>query len=240
MKTTRGRVVRRLGASILCLLSAGWAAGCSYQTPLTGVHKIKHVIVLMQENRSFDSYFGTFPGADGIPMANGVPSVCSPDPYTKQCVAPYVDHSDINGGGPHDAQDAIGDVNGGLMNGYLATVRYSFVGVCGFADPHCVSFASKPDVMGYHTASDLPNYWTYAKDFVLQDHMFEPNASWSLPAHLFEVSEWSAHCTEHNNPGSCTPTPGQPLPGRVVRAGAHPAPPSTPGPTSPTCCTRAR
>ena len=32
-----------------------------------GVHKIKHVVVIMQENRSFDTYFGTFPGADGIP-----------------------------------------------------------------------------------------------------------------------------------------------------------------------------
>ena len=35
--------------------------------PLTGIHKIKHVVVIMQENRSFDSYFGTYPGADGIP-----------------------------------------------------------------------------------------------------------------------------------------------------------------------------
>ena len=30
--------------------------------PLTGIHKIKHVVVIMQENRSFDSYFGTYPG----------------------------------------------------------------------------------------------------------------------------------------------------------------------------------
>jgi phospholipase C len=30
-----------------------------------GIHKIKHVIVVMQENRSFDEYFGTYPGADG-------------------------------------------------------------------------------------------------------------------------------------------------------------------------------
>ena len=56
--------------------------------------------------------------------------------------------------------------------------------------------------MGYHTEGDIPNYWTYAKDFVLQDHMFEPTASWSLPAHLFEVSEWSAHCASHD-PASC-------------------------------------
>ena len=31
------------------------------------IHKIKHVVVIMQENRSFDTYFGTYPGADGIP-----------------------------------------------------------------------------------------------------------------------------------------------------------------------------
>jgi phospholipase C len=35
------------------------------RTPLTGIHKIQHVLIIMQENRSFDSYFGTFPGADG-------------------------------------------------------------------------------------------------------------------------------------------------------------------------------
>jgi hypothetical protein len=57
--------------------------------------------------------------------------------------------------------------------------------------------------MGYHTQGDIPNYWQYAHDFVLQDHMFEPNASWSLPEHLFQVSEWSANCTKHNVPRSC-------------------------------------
>ena len=38
----------------------------------------------MQENRSFDSYFGTYPGADGIPMKHGVPTVCNPDPKTHE------------------------------------------------------------------------------------------------------------------------------------------------------------
>src|SRR5262245_26068032 len=52
----------------------------------SGIHKIKHVIMIMQENRSFDEYFGTFPGADGIPMQNGVPTVCLPNPYTGNCV----------------------------------------------------------------------------------------------------------------------------------------------------------
>src|SRR5512133_1583802 len=58
-----------------------------------GIHKIKHVIVIMQENRSFDSYFGTYPGADGIPTG-----VCVPDPRGG-CVRPYHNSRDRNVGG---------------------------------------------------------------------------------------------------------------------------------------------
>ena len=57
---------------------AGGRAG-RYLVP-AGIHKIKHVIIVMQENGSFDSYFGTFPGADGIPMRGGVPTACAPNP----------------------------------------------------------------------------------------------------------------------------------------------------------------
>jgi phospholipase C len=173
----------------------------SYVVP-AGIHKIKHVIVIQQENRSFDSYFGTYPGADGIPMKNGVPTVCVPDPQTGQCVAPYVDHADVNGGGPHSAPNATDDINGGQMNGFIGQAESGRKGCLDPTDPACTNSAT-PDVMGYHTQSDIPNYWTYAKDFVLQDHMFEPNASWSLPSHLFLVSEWSAYCTEEDNPSSC-------------------------------------
>jgi phospholipase C len=57
--------------------------------------------------------------------------------------------------------------------------------------------------MGYHDAREIPNYWTYARNFVLQDHMFEPDASWSLPQHLYQVSEWSARCADPYDPFSC-------------------------------------
>src|SRR5690242_2257744 len=63
-----------------------------------GIHKIKHVIVIMQENRSFDHYFGTFPGADGFPTKNGAFSVCVNDPRTGKCVYPFHDASDKNQG----------------------------------------------------------------------------------------------------------------------------------------------
>jgi phospholipase C len=158
--------------------------------------------VIQQENRSFDSYFGAYPGADGIPMQNETPKVCVPDPATHQCVKPYVDHADVNGGGPHNSKNATADINGGKMDGFIGEAEAGRKGCLNATDPACTNSAN-PDVMGYHTASDIPNYWSYANDYVLQDHMFEPNASWSLPAHLFLVSEWSAYCTQRNNPSSC-------------------------------------
>ena len=51
-----------------------------------GIHTIKHVVVIMQENRSFDPYFGTFPGADGIPMQNGQSDRVRPGPAPDRCI----------------------------------------------------------------------------------------------------------------------------------------------------------
>jgi phospholipase C len=168
-----------------------------------GIHKIKHVIIIEQENRSFDSYFGTYPGADGIPMSNGKPSVCVPMP-SGGCQEPYHDTADVNGGGPHGERNAKLDVDGGKMDGFITEATNAKKG-CGLNvtadDPEC-SNSSTPDVMGYHTAAEIPNYWTYAKDFVLDDHMFEPVASWSLPDHLYLVSGWSAICS-NPSPSSC-------------------------------------
>jgi phospholipase C len=70
-------------------------------------------------------------------------------------------------------------------------------------NPACGRATGRADVMGYHNGADIPNYWAYARDYVLQDHMFESNDSWSLPAHLFLVSEWSARCSRAGDPESC-------------------------------------
>lgn len=171
----------------------------------TARSKIKHIIIIMQENRSFDHYFGTFPGADGIPMKNGVPTVCVTDPQTGKCLVPYHDPSDINYGGPHSAAYATMAIDGGKMDGFIQAVLKSRQTTCSDPNaPGCTSSTQGPDVMGYHDAREIPNYWAYAQNYILQDHMFEPNASWSLPAHLFMVSGWSAKCTNPLDPMSCT------------------------------------
>ena len=207
MKRGNTRLVQCSNVLMLCLLGMTTLAACtsgstSPPTNTTGIHKIQHVVVIMQENRSFDSYFGTYPGADGIPMQNGVPTVCVNDPQTGQCVKPYHDPNDINGGGPHNEAAATADINGGKMNGFITEAEKGKKGCVDPTNPNCTN-AKTPDVMGYHDAREIPNYWNYAKNFVLQDHMFEPNASWSLPAHLFLVSAWSAKCTKQGDPSSC-------------------------------------
>jgi phospholipase C len=170
-----------------------------------GIHKIKHVVIVMQENRSFDSYFGTFPGADGIPRdAAGNFTVCVPDPTAGGCQKPFHNAQDTNAGGPHYHESAIADVHGGKMDGFVSTVEQSndidtdktSCVVAGHA-PSCV------DVMGYHDQREIPNYWAYARNFVLQDRMFEPTSTWSLPAHLYMVSGWSAVCASASDPMSC-------------------------------------
>lgn len=188
-----------------------WAVTNGPTAPASGIHQIKHIVVIMQENRSFDSYFGTFPGADGIPMSNGVPTVCSPDPATGGCDKPFHDPTDKNAGGPHGQTNATADINGGAMNGFVAQAEGA-KNSCAPNDPACAA-GSTTDVMGYKTGADIPNYWSYAKDFVLQDHLFESNASWSLPSHLYMVSEWSAKCSTSGDPQSCInalESPGNP------------------------------
>jgi phospholipase C len=190
---------------------SGTAAG-------TGIHKIRHVIIVMQENRSFDSYFGTYPGADGIPVKDGVPAVCVPNP-AGGCVRPYHDTADVNGGGPHAKGNAVADVDHGKMDGFIAERDAALLGCKDPTDPACASRGA-PDVMGYHTGAEIPDYWTYARDFALDDHMFEPVRSWSLPDHLYLVSAWSARC-RNRSPMSCVNNIAGPYPGTRFGQAVH-------------------
>jgi phospholipase C len=179
--------------SAATVLVALGAAARADATPSEGIHNIQHVIMIMQENRSFDSYFGTYPGASGIPGG-----VCEPDPRNGGCVAPFHTPNDKNVGGPHGRAAAIRDINGGTMNGFIGTAE---------AGRKCPGHGEKcsrcdlsngkaacGEVMGYHDAREIPNYWKYAQSFVLQDNMFESALSASSHEHNFLVSGWSAVC----------------------------------------------
>jgi phospholipase C len=205
----RMRLIRSAGVALAaCLGLAGCLAGgttttgtASRTTASGGIQKIQHVVIIMQENRSFDEYFGSYPGVDGLPMQNGQFTTCVPDPRGG-CGKPYHDPNPVDGGGPHGQSNAAADIDGGKMDGFIGEATKGKRACANPNDPACTNGAGV-DVMGWKDARDIPNYWTYARDFTLQDHMFEPNASWSLPEHLFLVSEWSAKCANANDPNSC-------------------------------------
>ena len=161
-------------AALLALLGLGGCSSPAHHVPLPdgGIHKIRHVVIIMQENRSFDSFFGTYPGADGIPARNGRFTVCVPDPRTGGCDRPYHDPSLVNGGGGHSPGDARTDIAAGKMNGFVRSAELASNRGCSatYPTPRVCLPSGPPDVMGYHDAREIPNYWTYARDFVLNDH----------------------------------------------------------------------
>jgi phospholipase C len=191
-------------AGVIACIALGMSPS-AYSLPIDGIHNIQHVVVIEQENRSFDSYFGTYPGANGIPHGT-----CVSDPENGGCMKPYHEAGVRNVGGPHGTLAAMRDVNEGAMDGFVKEAEISHG--CKGDVPECPKKKCKRrtnciDVMGYHDAREIPNYWTYAQDFVLQDDLFASSASWSLPEHLFMVSGWSAICPRKDaNPMDCAAT----------------------------------
>jgi phospholipase C len=158
------------------------------------------VVVIMEENRSFDSLFGTYPGTDGIP-----PRACVPN-GVGECVRPFLDPSGVvDSGGAHGPLAGKEDVDDGRMDGFIRVTDGRRIRSCR-RHPHGPDCAHlrRPNVMSYHDGTQIPNYWTYARNFVLQDRMFEPNWGWSLPAHLWLVSGWSAKCSDPYKASTCT------------------------------------
>jgi phospholipase C len=157
---------RKLG--LACLLAALFPAGAvAAPAPRT---PIRHVITVMQENHSFDNYFGTYPGADGVPD-----DACMPrDPATPSlgCVAPF----HIGSSPVEDLSDtpqvAAAQRNGGAMDAFLSAIAQQ-------------RGRQQPLVMGHYDERELPFYWRLADEYVLFDRFFGSAAGGSLTNHMF-------------------------------------------------------
>jgi len=130
---------------------------------------IKHVIVLMKENRSFDHIFGQL-SKSGQPDAEAVPATFTSADPSGAPVAPYhetttCDKSDP----PHQWDDMHAQVNGGLMDGFVKSGTKS--------DPPSDGHFT----MGYYDATDLPFYYWLANSYAIADHHFASvqSGTWS-------------------------------------------------------------
>jgi phospholipase C len=142
-----------------------WAAPVQPSEP---TNRIQHILFLIQENHSFDNYFGTYPGADGFPAGIKVPL----RPGDPQAVAPFHFTFPMSHDNDHSWDTAHAAYNGGKMNGFVSAERTL-------------------DTMGYYDGRDLPNYWAYARHFTLDDHFFSSLMGPSLPNHLYTVAAQS-------------------------------------------------
>jgi phospholipase C len=133
---------------------------------------IKHFVVLLQENHTFDNYFGTYPGADGIPRSVCMP--VNPANGTLPCVRPFHIRNRSIVDLDHSGLSARYDLNRGLMNGFVAAQRLRSV--------------NPRQAMGYYNGSDLPFYWNMADRYVLFDHFFSSALGGSFINHLYWVA----------------------------------------------------
>jgi len=153
------------GAKLLAALSTGGPP--PPPPPPGGLSAVKNIVVVFQENHTFDNYFGTFPGADGTSGKN----FCLPQTSgsATPCVAPFHDSNLTPVNVSHNSTTARKAYDGGKMDGFV----YS---------------EGNRETMGYYDQTDLPHYWKAAQEYVLCDRYFTSVMSESAPNHLFLVA----------------------------------------------------
>ena len=142
---------------------------------------IQHIVFILKENHSFDSLFGTFPGADGatsgkISTGERIVLRRTPDLMPRDIGHEWVDARMAIDNGKMDQFDLLGSAN--VDGDYLSMSQYLM--------------------------ADIPNYWSYAEHFMLADRMFSPLAGPSFPSHLYAIAGQSGGAIDvptHTAPG---------------------------------------
>ena len=161
-----------LGLILVGLQPAMFVKSAAPTNPDSTKTPIQHLIVLMQENHTFDNYFGMYPGADGLPTDVKMP-VDPNDPNTKYIEPFYIGDqsiSDLN----HSSKTFMLQYNDGKMDGFVYALNQV-----------------KQDgriSMGYYDGRDLPYYWNLADEFVLFDRFFSSAKGGSFENHFYWVS----------------------------------------------------
>ena len=165
------RAAAVVGSAVLCLALAASPAvssGTSSHAPRT---PIKHFVVVMQENHTFDNYFGTYPGANGIPAGTRMP--LHPAFGSTAFATPF-----------HIGGSAATDLNHSIAS---AAIAYHGGRMDGFSAAQDIGAPAR-QVMGYYNGSDLPLYWNMADQYVLFDRFFSSAMGGSLINHYYWVA----------------------------------------------------
>ncbi len=158
--------LRRVSLAFSASLLFGFGTGCNSDiVPAAG--PIQHVVIIMQENRSFDHMFNGFPGADTVTtgLSNGAKIKLSVTPLGN---GPDIDHSHANW---------WRQWNNGKMDGFASG---------GTAFPY-----------SYLDRKEVQPYWDLASRFTLGDRMFQSNSGPSFVAHQYMIAGQSGGASEN-------------------------------------------
>lgn len=158
----------------------------------------EHVVILMQENRSFDHMFGTLQGVRGfndprpLRQADGA-SVFFQRDRAGVAYAPWrldVKGSCVSwmGSIPHGRTDQVDAWNGGLHNNWIEAKRSGHK-----------EYGDIPLTMGYCTREDLPFYYALADAFTVCDQNYSSILSMTTPNRLML---WNGTVREPHESGS--------------------------------------
>jgi phospholipase C len=163
-----------------CGQSSGQASGQHADMGRTPSGKIQHIVFLIKENRTFDDYFGAFPGADGATTATDSAGNVVPLMHQADSV-PDIDHS---------SEGARAAYDGGKMDKFDLLSSKATGGTAPYVNNSLTQFGQ----------ADIPNYWTLAQNFVLGDHMFSSLMGPSFPNHLYTVAAQSGGANDNPSP----------------------------------------
>jgi len=160
---------------LLLMLSACSSGGHPPSLSSIAAQHIKHIIFLIKENRTFDNYFGTYPGTNGATTAVDSEGETIPLQHEKDSI-PDIEHA------PQGARMAY---DNGKMDQFdllnSETTTYPMRRVNPYANNSLTQLYQ----------SDIPNYWLYAQNFVLGDNMFSSLMGPSFPNHLYTIAAQS-------------------------------------------------
>jgi phospholipase C len=204
----------RIGASYLffCLsLMMALIAGCgsSGRSGASGQSgKIRHVVVIMQENRSFDNLFNGFPGADTVQSGSdhGITVPLQPVSLSNK--------QDLD----HTHPGWWEDWDNGAMDGFAHTPRIK------------LKYPNPTFAYGYVPQSETMPIWALAQEFTLADRMFQSNTGPSFVAHQYMIAGQSAGADENPSDNNVSQEWGCDAPAQVTVQMIGPNGTDLPGP----------
>src|SRR5580658_2076409 len=190
-------LVGTAGAAGQCLESLARAAAIEPTAGSTYLDA-EHVVILMQENRSFDHAFGTLRGVRGfddpraITLPDGNPVWVQTNDRGERYVPFRLDikntKSTWTGDLPHDRADQVDARNHGRHDGWLEAKR-----------SHHPEYARMPLTLGYYTRADIPFYYALADAFTICDQHFCSSLTPTTPNRLYL---WSGTIREQQEANS--------------------------------------